>query len=231
MLLYHFFKSKHALDSIENKHIKIALLTELNDPLELLPIFTKKRDLISWEETKTNFAQKHGIICFSKIWYDPVMWSHYADNHKGIVLGFKINDDKFQEVIYPKNDQRARLLIKNKWDTGTDKTPRGNALVLWSKYKSWQYEQEVRAWVDFDETVTTVKTKEKVIKYLPTIKNKIVLHSIMLGLNCDQKVSGILKALHTSNYSNVNIYKICLSQHSYSLKRKKIKIAPGEETA
>lgn len=226
MILYHFFKSKHAIDSIKNRHLKIALLSELNDPLELLPIFTKKRGLESWDEIKTNFAKKHGIICFSKIWNDPVMWSHYADKHQGIVLGFKVNDSRFKEVIYSANDQRARFFINNKWDTGTDKTPDGNTLALWTKYKSWNYEKEVRTWVDLKDSIIEANSEDKKIKYLSTDKNKIILHSVLLGLNCKENINNIFEVLQNSSNSNVNIYNICLSQISYKLMRKKIKIAP-----
>jgi hypothetical protein len=31
-----------------------------------------------------------GLLCFGADWSSSVMWSHYADKHKGICLGFDV---------------------------------------------------------------------------------------------------------------------------------------------
>ena len=42
------------------------------------------------------FTQPHNvkIICFSEVYDSMLMWSHYADNHKGFLLAYDINDLK-----------------------------------------------------------------------------------------------------------------------------------------
>lgn len=36
-----------------------------------------------------SLIQRCGVLCLSSLKDNIVMWSHYADHHKGIVLGFK----------------------------------------------------------------------------------------------------------------------------------------------
>ncbi|MDW9570209.1 DUF2971 domain-containing protein [Sinorhizobium meliloti] len=32
----------------------------------------------------------YGIVCLSDNWQHPMMWSHYADRHRGICLAFDV---------------------------------------------------------------------------------------------------------------------------------------------
>lgn len=43
----------------------------------------------AFEERKRTMLDSRGVCCFSETSDDILMWSHYADNHKGFCLGFK----------------------------------------------------------------------------------------------------------------------------------------------
>jgi len=50
---------------------------------------------------KETLANTRGFICLSGTWKEPLLWSHYADRHRGMCLGFEINgEEKFRRVTY-----------------------------------------------------------------------------------------------------------------------------------
>jgi len=48
------------------------------------------REFLRW--TKERLIGKLGLLCFSRNWHNPVLWSHYADKHRGICPGFDADD-------------------------------------------------------------------------------------------------------------------------------------------
>lgn len=52
-------------------------------------------------------GESHGMLCFSEAWSDPLIWAHYSDKHKGLCLGFDIEDNDETEVNYV--DERQDL--------------------------------------------------------------------------------------------------------------------------
>ena len=98
---------------------------------------------------------KARISCFSKRNDSILMWSHYANSHKGVCLEFEENREFFREVIYstkrPKlslYDATARALafdyIGEKL-TYQDKEFADKMLKpLYTKSTDWSYEKEIR---------------------------------------------------------------------------------------
>lgn len=37
---------------------------------------------------------RFGLLCFSEVWDSILLWSHYAEKHAGIVLGFDVSADR-----------------------------------------------------------------------------------------------------------------------------------------
>ena len=94
MRLYHFINAQYGLEDLREQRLKIALIMELNDPFEFLGVDLSKRESCKvMEKIKEDLSKICGILCFSKSWDNPVQWSHYADGHKGLCLGFDIPDD------------------------------------------------------------------------------------------------------------------------------------------
>lgn len=78
-----------------------------------------------------------GFLCLSKTPSNILMWSHYADCHRGMVIEFDSNHEYFrfgtQEVIY--SDKRPSMVLH-------DENP--STEILRTKSLDWEYEQEVR---------------------------------------------------------------------------------------
>jgi len=92
------------------------------------------------EDTFDKIINKTGICCFTKNEKSLLMWSHYADSHKGVCLKFNILEDP-DFFVYP--------LPVNYRDEYPDYNHLGdrrtlvNDIVL-SKSNDWIYEQEIR---------------------------------------------------------------------------------------
>jgi len=120
-----------------------------------------------------------GISCFSKTYQNVLMWSHYANKHSGVCLGFNImpvdpsKEFALLEVNYV-NEIKPLNYFKNQ----------STVFLYWIFTKSdiWSYEEEVRAvhmsrngLINFDynclkEIHFGLRTSDQEVKYL---QNKI----------------------------------------------------------
>ncbi|MBA4316767.1 MAG: hypothetical protein C0412_00045 [Flavobacterium sp.] len=171
-LVYHFIKEKYGIESIEQQRLKVSTITNLNDPFELLCIDTSKKEVRKkLIELKKQFASKFGILCYSKSWQNPVQWSHYADRHKGMCLGFSIPQNKLVDVQY----EREKLFASNY--INEDKIDMELVIkIIKTKYYHWQYENEVRQFVPLGQP------KENGLFYVD-FSSELVLNKIIIGAN------------------------------------------------
>lgn len=84
-------------------------------------------------------VDKAGIVCFSQVRDDILMWAHYADKHKGVCFEFDGSDNclffgEAQPVEYKSFTQIP--LDKNR--------ERQMTRVILTKSKHWMYEKEYR---------------------------------------------------------------------------------------
>ena len=140
--LYHFLSAPHALEDIAKRRLKISQIDQLNDPFELWCVYQKDRSLRdALRAYKNEMNARFGMLCFSKHWHNPVLWSHYADKHRGICLGFDIDSRGAKPVTYL--SQRPRLQIPPSREDADQ--------LLYSKFVDWRYEEEWRSWIQIDE--------------------------------------------------------------------------------
>jgi hypothetical protein len=165
---YHLISATHALSNLRHRRLKIATFDDLNDPFELWAVAqpnpTLRRGLRRWKE---QIARTYGVLCFSKTWDNPVLWSHYADRHRGIALGFDINSDIVKEVTCT----RSRPPI-GRADEPTLHT------LLYTKHYDWQYEQEVRVYARLEERDAATDL------YFGGFNEHMVLREIITGPLC-----------------------------------------------
>jgi len=142
MRVYHFLPAVHALDDIEKKRIKISEIDQLNDPFELWCVSQENKQLRSdLRNYKKKMAERFGMICFCEHWHNPLLWSHYADKHRGMCLGFDVDDRGLQRVNYVR--KRSELKIPPTKESANE--------LLFTKYRDWKYEEEWRNWFQFDK--------------------------------------------------------------------------------
>lgn len=92
--LYRFLAAEWALKSLRERRLRASRITELNDPFEWrIGTIAETPELAeegrrAIDEFVNRMNSQWGIISMSAVASDPVIWSHYADSHKGIAMEF-----------------------------------------------------------------------------------------------------------------------------------------------
>ena len=101
MRLYHFIDEKYGIEDLNGTRLKVARISDLNDPTEFLAAELSNEELnVAMEQMRESLSNDHGILCFSKDWKSLAQWAHYANKHKGLCLGFDIPDHCVAKVEY-----------------------------------------------------------------------------------------------------------------------------------
>lgn len=124
--MFHFICEKYGLDDIRMRQLKISRIQDLSDPFELLSVELSNEQLRNaFHATKDEFPRSRGMLCFSKRWCNPAQWSHYADKHRELVLGFDVPDDCLLTVSY----SAKRLLAEAEQVLATGRSDERGMLV------------------------------------------------------------------------------------------------------
>jgi hypothetical protein len=203
---YHMTSSEYAVSDIERCRLKVARFSEVNDPFELLGLNChdpKMRKLTKrFRESQNN---RTGLLSFSADWTNPVLWSHYAARHKGICLGFDLNRGTVQTVEY--QDKRLRAALPDDKDPDTIPMAIQDRLCR-TKSRDWQYEQELRVFVD----LTKATTEDGLHFWL--FDENMRLAEVILGPRCDRKLSTITTLVAATSPDAV-VFKARLAFRSF----------------
>lgn len=202
MHAYHLLSAENGLSDISLRRIRISRVRDLNDPFELLAVRADGKELRKalrgWAD---EFNRDNGLLCFSKTWHSPVLWSHYAAKHRGICLGFKVGDGLLQDVQYTKHRLPIQY-IDNKPELGLDKSFVRD--LIRTKYEHWAYEEEVRAFVRLDHSTVEAGS------YFYAFDATIALKEVIIGPMCELPIERIRELVH-SLYSDVTVIKARLA--------------------
>lgn len=142
MRLFHFLSEDFALKDIRERRLKIARIAELNDPFEFLGAELSNREYrAGLNRTKASLSEKHGLLCFARSWRNPVLWSHYTNNHRGLCLGFDIPDHLPRHVSYVNS--------RFNWPAEIDES--FMVQLLFTKFSHWSYEDEYRVYTSLED--------------------------------------------------------------------------------
>jgi hypothetical protein len=189
MRVYYLSEAQYALSNVALRRIKIARIADLNDPFELLAVNLRNRAhrqaVRRWKE---ELSEQRGLLCYSKSWGQPMLWSHYADKHRGICLGFDVPDKLLMPVEYLDKP----LTLKIDWSSGWAKvSPDLVNRLLRAKSKGWNYEDEVRLFIKLDPA-----SARSGLYFLDFSKN-LVLREIILGLRCEFPITRVRDIVST----------------------------------
>ncbi|WP_305405797.1 DUF2971 domain-containing protein [Photobacterium leiognathi] len=154
--LYKYLSEDVALKFIENPILRVTQHWDLNDPFECLLAQSDKTFLNDIKNEglsnhMENFMSLHGIISLSETPDNLLMWSHYADNHKGAVIEFTIDEnypfDLFNVCHIPMSSDAILRKVNYRKNR---KSPLNNSLedlrnhYYLTKSDEWIYEKEYR---------------------------------------------------------------------------------------
>jgi hypothetical protein len=143
MRVFQFMTAAHALDNLRKGRVKVSFLSDMNDPFELLGTsLGSAAHRTAFRQWKQHMNAICRVLCFSRSWSNPVIWSHYAEKHRGVCLGFDVPDDCLLEVGYSTGRLEVQL-ERDLQDDGTVTTEFSRKLLT-TKFEDWRYEDEVR---------------------------------------------------------------------------------------
>ncbi|MDU9006926.1 DUF2971 domain-containing protein [Sedimentitalea todarodis] len=149
MRLFQFIGPEYGIQAIKDQRLKISRIDQLNDPFEMFAgTQSDRRTRFAMDVIRKSVASRLGVLCFSRDWHNPVMWSHYADNHRGLCLGFDVDE----AVAMPVDYVSRRVEFDQYLDPATSESE-VRALAsrfAATKYSHWRYEKEVRCWASLD---------------------------------------------------------------------------------
>jgi hypothetical protein len=185
--------------------MKIARVADLNDPFELLAanLGGNKQLRKAMRDWRNELNKTTGLLCFSRDWYSPVLWSHYADKHRGICLGFELNDKHAEPVDYVEE----RLIMRG------DRLAFDESVVrklLKTKYVHWSYEREVRVFVRLDPA-----TAERGL-YFSEFSNDLRLTEVIMGPLCEISIERV-RHLVGSMYPDAQVLRARLAFKSFNV--------------
>jgi len=222
MRLYYFVSANYGIENIIKRRLKVARMNDLNDPFEFMCVDMSDHEIRrAFNKTLSDLSETKGVLCFSKAWDNPVLWSHYADKHKGICLGIEV-PDKFAITV---NYEPKRLQVDIRKDFKDGEIGQEMMLrVLATKFEGWKYEDEVRVFVNLEESDGTTGL------YYKDFGKDLLLKEVIIGPKCHFNVSD-LKNILTKYKEEVKIIPSRLAFRSYKvierkfLLKKKIKNA------
>jgi hypothetical protein len=212
MRIYHFVCEKYGIENIEKRRLKVSLIDELNDPFELLGLELSDGPLRqSFLNLKRQMSQDRGILCFSRAWTNPVQWSHYADRHRGLCLGFEVRPGLSMPVEY----KAKRLAQEAKQLLTAPMTRETMRKLLCTKYSHWRYECEERIFVSLDQ-----KNKDQTGLYFEPFSPDLAIATVIIGARSNLSRDQLNKALGSLS-SQVTVFKARLAFKSFRVVRNK----------
>jgi hypothetical protein len=158
--------NKASMELFVNRELWFARPDSLNDPFEcqfdfeswfdelgLFP-YISKSEIIKIKKGASDTFNSLGVCSFSKTRENLLMWSHYADEHKGFCIGFnetilsksdtviKAVDVKYQDETPQKSVIRNFKVDGDKPVLSLDSDAMHSIVGI--KYTHWKYERERR---------------------------------------------------------------------------------------
>ena len=217
ILLYRYLDVAAALKTIESRSFKVSRLRDLNDPFEwrmgiknIIPegIPFARLQMDSFIDDVHNWM---GVIYHSDTSTEPVLWSHYADKHRGVAFEVShiLDSEKLVKMTY--TNQRPILDANqlNHPETFDEYAKPLLDQLMRQKSNGWAYEREYRVYVDLRQCEISNGL------YFQRIPDNF-LTRVILGYKCPLEELYVLKALEKIGLSSSKVIraKMCLETYS-----------------
>lgn len=162
------------IDILMRQRLYAAAYNELNDPMEGYFLFDDK----TAPDIKKQLRDKRsvtGICSLSESYTNTLMWSFYAEDHKGICIKLAVTSEKWQLKKVNYCDELPKMSGKEEDFIN----------LLSVKSRHWEYEKEVRFIRIFEN-----KQKMKGSRYV-----SVYIDKIYLGYKMDQKAASYFTRL------------------------------------
>ena len=139
--------NQYTLEAFILNNFFVADPETFNDPFDTLLLRQEEEEKIKFPETLKKFNDNIRIASLASRQdkdkekcplENILLWSYYAQDHKGIAIGYKFNSEKFnQHKAFLKNVHYRKELIQNNWNNLFEE-------AYLAKFENWRHEQEWR---------------------------------------------------------------------------------------
>lgn len=169
---------------------------------------TKMTSLDIGMQARQKASTQFGLVCFSADPTNILMWSHYAEGHKGFVFCLDSDSEpwRIEKVTYAKN-----RIVFNGVDGPTEEQVKELATT---KYELWIYESEYRL-LTLSERWLIDKNGDR---YDPLLFDKNQLKWICAGIMTPEpEISKLEQVLKTNHYPTTKVYRANPDQYTYAV--------------
>jgi hypothetical protein len=239
MILYKYMSASTLKATITNSTLRFTIPSFFNDPFDCA--LSSERGLK--EDTVKNLTNvllthihrnKSGALCLTRNQFNLLMWAHYADNHKGAVVGIdtgiaglecesqNIITAKSGSVIYTSiRPSSGELALPHTFDSKSDRLTLEKMFL--HKSIHWAYEEEVRVvrviHPDFDETTVIHKDMAHLDVKIP----KEAIKEIYLGSRFNKISENVETAQYIAdNFAHIKFAKCYLNPEKWSINARAI---------
>ncbi len=152
---------------------------------------------------------ERGICCFSTSFNNPLLWSHYGDQHRGICVGYglqRVPEPEIHQVIYGGSRTiKSSLVASAILDNDIAAIRQLDQDVLLRKAEDWTYENEWR--------LLGRQGKQE---------SNLLLTDITFGIRCSNTLKfALIKALE-QRMQEINFFEIFCKKGTFCLERTEI---------
>ena len=152
------------------------------------------------------------ITCFSAKWNDLLMWGHYADKHRGCVIGFDTEKLSSQvgtplPVKYPEDNRRVPMPAKR-----NDALQRATEAMM-TKPREWKYEEEWRIISKIADLACTGGVLSH--SFAPS-----VVREMIIGIRADDNLTQHMVKFWQMHESSCELYYASLHRKDFAVERK-----------
>lgn len=190
--------------------------TKINDPFDCnLSLSYESLNDTQKKQLIETIDKKWKILCFSTSQSNTLLWSHYADKHKGICIEFDIEKDKiFQCALKVQYEKKVP-------NFGNDLND--YVLRLITKSDAWEYEDEYRILAYNQEYCTDSELVLFKDDYISKEISIDCIKSIYLGVDFHRNQEPESAKKHIQNLVNehaphINIIQMKIQNGHYGLK-------------
>jgi hypothetical protein len=197
--------------------------TFANDLAEVvLALKPNQADLnfVTQQSIAPTISQRYGIVCFSIVPDDLLMWAHYAAHNHGIMLEFDPEAPMFQGPRFFRVEYNENRLIS---ETQPSEEIKQAAALARRKSRLWENEAEHRLVVPLDQTTKIVTDSGKPIYLLKV--NPEWIRSITVGQRASFEIkSEINRLIRRPDLSHLQAerYRMFMDPKIFRLNRKRI---------
>lgn len=150
--------------------------------------------------------QTLGVLSLARHFNCPLMWSHYADDHKGICIEYDITKSVNGPPIAVNYDSPRGICVSDLIDWKLSKSSKAKekieGIYFYAKAPQWEYEEEWR----YTNNTQGVSPSH------------LAISGVYFGMRCDSSVTTSLVKLFDGDERGITFYEVYPCDDSFELK-------------